>query len=92
MNLRRRAIMASKKARLPIEYQEVEYLESTGEQYIDTGVQIDNGYTIRIDIEFTSFSLMQIITGTYMMGGSAYSDAQRYFLRVDSATGYLHYQ
>ena len=37
---RRRALIAaaSKKGRLPSEYQEVEYLESSGTQYIDTGV------------------------------------------------------
>ena len=48
MNLRRRAIMGIKKARLPKEYQEVEYLESTGEQYIDTGI---NRVTPRTEIE-----------------------------------------
>lgn len=43
--LRRRALMmVQKKSRLPSEYQEVEYLESTGTQYIDTGY-IPNYYT-----------------------------------------------
>ena len=36
--IRRRMILASSKSRLPAGYQEVEYIESTGTQYIDTGV------------------------------------------------------
>ena len=40
---RRRALMAQVESsgRLPAEYQEVEYLESTGTQYIDTGIHTD---------------------------------------------------
>ena len=38
MAIRRRVLMASKKKRLPSEYQEVEYIESTGTQWIDTGL------------------------------------------------------
>lgn len=35
--------------RLPAEYQEVEYIESTGTQWIDTGITIDNDLDLRID-------------------------------------------
>lgn len=39
-----------KKAALPVEYQEVEYIESSGTQYIDTGMRgTDN---TKVDIEF----------------------------------------
>jgi hypothetical protein len=42
---------ATSTARLPAEYQEVEYLESTGTQWIDTGLSIiGNRWTI--DVEF----------------------------------------
>lgn len=40
--------------RLPNEYQEVEYIESTGTQYIDTGVAPTNKTNIKLDIEFIS--------------------------------------
>lgn len=35
--------------RLPDEYQEVEYLESTGTQYIDTGIMMAAGYTVKMN-------------------------------------------
>lgn len=40
--------------RLPNEYQEVEYIESTGTQYIDTGVAPTNKTNIKLDIDFIS--------------------------------------
>ena len=39
-----------KKAALPVEYQEVEYIESSGTQYIDTGMRGSNN--TKADIEF----------------------------------------
>ena len=38
---------------LPKEYQEVEYLESTGTQYLNTGVSLDNDLVITCDYSFT---------------------------------------
>ena len=38
MAIRRRVLMGFKKARLPKEYREVEYIEGTGTQWIDTGL------------------------------------------------------
>lgn len=38
-------------SRLPDDYQEVEYLESSGTQYIDTGCKFDNQYSYTIDCE-----------------------------------------
>lgn len=40
--------------KLPNEYQEVEYIESTGTQYIDTGVAPTNKTNIKLDIDFIS--------------------------------------
>ena len=53
MAIRRRVLMASKKKRLPSEYQEVEYIESTGTQWIDTGLvgNISREWTV----EFSDF-------------------------------------
>ena len=42
---------------LPQEYQEVEYLESTGTQYLDTGfTPIDDYYEFELDLSLTSDS------------------------------------
>lgn len=41
-------------ARLPSEYQEVEYIEGTGSQYIDTGLKMASGYSIEAEIGINS--------------------------------------
>lgn len=38
---------------IPFEYQEVEYLESTGTQYIDVGVSAPDGFVFEADLEIT---------------------------------------
>lgn len=38
---------------IPFEYQEVEYLESTGTQYIDTGVSAPDGFVFEANLEIT---------------------------------------
>ena len=39
---------------LPDTYTQLEYIESTGTQYIDTGVNADNKLKLDMDMEFTS--------------------------------------
>ena len=78
---------------LPDGYTQVEYIESSGTQYIDTGINSTNGYTINTNILFTSFSYTQVITGSYSRpGGSSTGDSARYFLRVSNGTGSVFYQ
>ena len=55
-------------ARLPKEYQEVEYIESTGTQYIDIGITGTNN--TKVDIEFQA-------TGTNFLPFGARMDASR---------------
>lgn len=43
-----------KKMELPLEYQKVEYIESTGTQYINTGVKLSGNHSVEIDYQFTS--------------------------------------
>ncbi len=43
-------------SRLPAEYQEVEYIESTGTQYIDLGAGSYQYTTISVDIQFTDLA------------------------------------
>ena len=51
------------KIRLPVEYQEVEYLESTGTQYIDTGIVLNNGCVITLDFLIAESSVNRAIYG-----------------------------
>lgn len=41
---------------IPNDYQQVEYIEATGDQYIDTGVSAPNGYRAKLDINFTAYN------------------------------------
>ena len=40
-------------ATLPAGYTELEYIESTGTQYIDTGIKTNNNLGIHIDFQYT---------------------------------------
>ena len=61
--------------RLPKEYQEVEYIESTGTQYIDTGTKVSTNNKIIMDLQFTDTSYQQINGGyyKYSVSGTAYT-------------------
>ena len=59
-------------------YTKLGYIESTGTQYIDTGIT-QNGYHSIIDVSFSNFSNLQIITGTY-----GPEDNQRYYTRINT--------
>lgn len=48
---------------LPAEYQEVEYLESTGTQYIDTGIVLNNGCVITLDFLIAESAVNRIAYG-----------------------------
>lgn len=39
--------------RLPLEYREVAYIESTGTQWIDTGIRLTSNYSVEIDYQLT---------------------------------------
>lgn len=63
--LRRRVMMAGKPPRLPREYQEVEFIESTGTQWIDTGIYPNNSsaYDTLGEILFTTVDREQYFLG-----------------------------
>lgn len=48
---------------LPRDYQEVEYIESTGTQYIDTGIALNNGCVITLDFLIAEASTNRTIYG-----------------------------
>ena len=51
------------KVNLPREYQHVEYLESTGTQYINTGIYIDSYVNLEVDCECEPGNTREIIAG-----------------------------
>ncbi len=65
MDRRRLLISAQKKGRLPSKYQEVEYLESTGTQYIDTGYFFTQNSKVEMVFDFAKLS-----RGAYCLFGS----------------------
>lgn len=70
MDSRRRAIMGIAKSggRLPTAYQEVEYLESAGEQYIDTGYFPTSSVAINLVLSINTVSTTQ---GIFCTRGSS---------------------
>lgn len=69
--LRRRSLMMSgKKPRLPSEYQEVEYLESTNAQWIDTGFYPSNNTRIKTTVCFLQFQTYNFPFGSRRIAGS----------------------
>lgn len=64
---------------LPNIYQAVEYIESTGTQYIDTGLAGIDGYTLDIDMAFTEW----YSTYNYVAGCADGSSNRIYFTRYN---------
>lgn len=66
MNSRRRALLGiGNGSILPPQYQQVEYLESTGTQYIDTGVTISKSKSIECEVMPISVSGFTSLYGIY---------------------------
>lgn len=53
---------------LPVEYQEVEYIESTGTQYINTGIASTQYITANLDMQFTEYSPSSMIIIAWSSG------------------------
>ena len=70
------------KQTLPDLYQRVEYIESTGTEYIDTLLAGTNGYTFETKVIYTSFPN----TYTYLAGFGSSSTNRIYFTRVQSGS------
>lgn len=65
---------------LPDGYTELEYLQSTGAQYIDSGVKGDSDVRVTADFEITAFG-----SGTTFIFGAQGTDSVRYTLGMTSA-------
>jgi hypothetical protein len=71
---------------VPIEYQQIEYLQSTGEQYIDSGVVLDSNSRMKISFKIPTQPTGPIgIAGTYLTNASyriIWSQSSGRFVRV----------
>lgn len=78
-----------RKGLLPNGYTRLEYIASTGTQYIDTGLVGKSGYTIDTTISFTELS-----TGDYQyFAGYSYTGSadRTYFIRINNSSNHLGY-
>ena len=86
MSNRRRAIIGIAKSGgggLPSEYQQVEYIEGTGQQYIDSGVYPDYLTGINSSMTLIGNNYHDEIFGCYSSGGDGYAPADnRYWVRT----------
>lgn len=64
--------VAKKPSRLPVGYQQTNYIEFTGNEYVDTGVKISDLMNVRCDISFTDL--------TAMGNNGVYEDSQNAFM------------
>lgn len=74
---------------LPDEYTQLEYIASTGTQYIDTGLVGKPGYTIEATVSFSELS-----NGEYQyFAGYAYTGSadRTYFIRINNSSKHLGY-
>ena len=69
---------------LPSGYTRLEYIESTGTQYIDTGYMVTNESGIKIVVDDTATNSPRATTASYFVGASLQGSYMGYFTRVNS--------
>lgn len=74
---------------LPSEYKRVEYIESTGTQYIDTGIKPDSNTDIDFKYSYTTTNLSGTETRVFGSRGSGNSEA--FFIGLHSSYNYCWY-
>lgn len=72
---------------LPVEYKEVAFLESTGTQYIDTGLNLTSNHSVELDYQLTSAT--QYRTGLF--GGLGANTSGRYGSILSPTNSYLEH-
>ena len=75
-------------SRLPNEYQEVEYIQTTGTQWINTGVAPSNDIRIKTDIEVSQTGQDKAVFGLYVIGTEGTSISNAYHLTPYSSKWY----
>lgn len=72
-------------SRLPDGYQEVEYIQSTGTQYIDTGFIPNQNTRVVVDFQYTE------IIGAFLLGSRTTALARSYAINISSNKGVTSY-
>ena len=80
---RRRALMSARKSLLPKEYQQVEYIESTGTQFIDTGLKGTNKTELELELQYTDVTTS---TSTRLFGARTSSTKNAFYIGSYAAT------
>lgn len=75
-------------SRIPSEYQEVEYIQTTGTQWINTGIAPSNDIRIKTDIEVSQTGQDKAVFGLYVIGTEATSISNAYHLTPYSSKWY----
>lgn len=93
---KKQAMISMHHSNISSEYEQVEYLESTGTQYIDTEICAQSGLNITIDSEFTSSKGYMTIFGGWDSNSSnrchLYHHTGREMYYYYAASGYPYYE
>ena len=74
--------------RLPGAYTELEYLESSGTQYIDTGLTVNGNTEVSVDLQLLETPYSRYIFGSYTYD----APTRNYFLWITGNSDYAKYQ
>lgn len=90
--LGKKLLMSARKPRLPTEYQEVEYLEGHGSEYIALDFPLEFGLTYRFNIKFLSnYDPVDVTSAAPSIFGLAERDPRKVvFFRVGKGGGRLY--
>ena len=89
MSAIRRMMMRSKNKMLPYDA-EVEYLESSGAQYIDTGVSVNSSLRLEVEFNISSFGVEGLIGGRVAARSASHAlvfPTDVHSIRYDRGTG-----
>lgn len=87
MRVRRRMMAQTKKSRLPSEYQEAEWIESTGTQWIDTGILGNDGIKIECRMGWVNSNSS---ANHQLFGARSSSRNERFYITSYSGIDFAH--
>ena len=76
---------------LPREFQRVEYIESHGTEYVDTGIKMQSGYKWEVEMAFTGFTNTFQQIGAIQQVGPDYRRTHCGYAKVDAYDNLIYY-
>ena len=76
---------------LPREFQRVEYIESHGTEYVDTGIKMQSGYKWEVEMAFTGFTNTFQQIGAIQQIGPDYRRTHCGYAKVDAYDNLIYY-